>query len=1234
MLGLALGSILTLNFSTEAFAQVPRLISYQGQMLSSGQPFSGQATITVNYYEGSALAYTEVFNSVQVVQGIFNITLGSTTGSFPVTLDFTGPVSIGVSINGGGELSPRTLLAASAYALNASTVGGFAASAAPTAGQLLVLDGTGKVPTSALPPAPAPVNIVAGDNIDVVQNGNTFTISAEGGSGGGGTITGVLAGRGLVGGGTSGVVSLALAEGALTADDLANGSITGFKLNNLVAGHGLYQDNAGNISVGVDNETIRIVNDKLEVWKIGVEQIDADVQRIITQDAPVGSFLTGVNQNGTIRSATVKTDESLVRTLDNKDIFLRLNTDHTNVFTAEQIFEGGITTNQLNAENADIQNLTVNQITATDFVVTGTLTTSDLNFEGLNINVVDLNASGNVTLGNGTSNTITINAGDGPVSLSGSRLQNVGTPQDPTDAVNVEYLDTRLGTQEMTGDITGTFDNTQVNPASEGVGDRIVEGIHNSSSEVNDEHVANNLTIDGGTVDASPIGSMSPSSGVFTELTSTSTTNLGTDPGVDVIIGNGEGFTGVDGFLQVFNGLSFDDGSDVIGEEVIAFSTGSDRGIGVISQAIATAGNDDGNPAATGVFGIANYFGDGPDDSGDQIIGVLGMPVPNDGIAAIGVLGQATLDNPEHPNVGVMGWAGSAHGDLGANIGVIGAVNANESQIAELSEGAPQAGVYAFAPEGTALMVNGVSDFMDNRIRNVASPEDGTDAVNRDYVDMAIMTNDMDGDISGPPSGTQINPASDGIGDRLVEGINASTSTLDDAVITDALTVDGGMIEGTPIGASTPSTAAFTDLSSSGTTMLGTESGSNVTIGNADGTTEFTGTVDLTGSRLENVGSPVDPNDAVTLEYLENTFGDTEVMGDVVGAFNATEIDPASVGIGDRLIEGITASTSEVADANIVDGLTIDGGTIDATPIGSTTASTGMFTELTSVGETMLASEGGNVVIGTTDNTDAAALEVVESLDAGDEAVASYMRSTATGGATRALGLVAESTSEGSGDASRPASNAVLGVAKYTGSLNTSEQIMGVVGKAEPGADGITAIGVVGQATDVNTLTNTGVLGIARDGGSLGGESNVGVVGAANASDADLADLGATFPTAGVIGFNTSTTGAAILAVAPEAGTAIHVTGGGLISSAAATGVVSNRIADTYTVTGLATNTVTIYNSLVRPTSTVIATFENKSGGTIPSFSVVTDDTGSFTVDFSSTDAEDGDQIHYMIINH
>ncbi|HET6510686.1 MAG TPA: hypothetical protein VFH43_00730 [Candidatus Kapabacteria bacterium] len=236
MLGLALGTTITIGASTSAFAQVPRNFSYQGQLLDNNQAATGNFTLTVNYYSAGSPTpiYTETFSNVPVRDGIFNVQLGS-GGGFPESMDFTEQYFLGLQVDGGAELQPRTAILAVPYALNANTVNGFSAEALPTAGHLLVLDPNGRVPASTLPTEPS---FVAGNNVTISrdQNTNTYTVSSTGTGG----ITAIRAGEGLIGGGTTGEGTLSLAPNSITAEDIAAGAITGMKLSPIIAGEGLY----------------------------------------------------------------------------------------------------------------------------------------------------------------------------------------------------------------------------------------------------------------------------------------------------------------------------------------------------------------------------------------------------------------------------------------------------------------------------------------------------------------------------------------------------------------------------------------------------------------------------------------------------------------------------------------------------------------------------------------------------------------------------------------------------------------------------------------------------------------------------------------------------------------------------------------------------------------------------------------------------------------------------------
>ena len=107
---------------TFVFAQSPRMISYQGIIAEqSGNLIAdGNHTLTIKLYEqpsGGAAIYEESQNVV-VTKGVFTTILGMIS-PFPDSLRFDREYFLGVAVDGGNELLPRTAMTAAPYAIYA-----------------------------------------------------------------------------------------------------------------------------------------------------------------------------------------------------------------------------------------------------------------------------------------------------------------------------------------------------------------------------------------------------------------------------------------------------------------------------------------------------------------------------------------------------------------------------------------------------------------------------------------------------------------------------------------------------------------------------------------------------------------------------------------------------------------------------------------------------------------------------------------------------------------------------------------------------------------------------------------------------------------------------------------------------------------------------------------------------------------------------------------------------------
>jgi hypothetical protein len=124
-----------------AHSQISRTITYQGVLKdASGARVTATVALDLNIYAttGGGSLYSDSHAGVDVANGLFSVVIGTGTGG-AISLPFDQPYELGVTVDSGTELSPRTILTAAPYALNASGVnisGG-------SAGDVLTNDGNG-----------------------------------------------------------------------------------------------------------------------------------------------------------------------------------------------------------------------------------------------------------------------------------------------------------------------------------------------------------------------------------------------------------------------------------------------------------------------------------------------------------------------------------------------------------------------------------------------------------------------------------------------------------------------------------------------------------------------------------------------------------------------------------------------------------------------------------------------------------------------------------------------------------------------------------------------------------------------------------------------------------------------------------------------------------------------------------------------------------------------------------
>ena len=175
LLLVAVLSAMIISSASNARGEIPESISFQGILADTTGVVvpDGSHFFIFRLYE-SATGGSHVWEEWQVVQvtnGLFDVALGDSTA---LTVQFDVPYWLGMSIDLGLELSPRTKLTAAGYSLNARTV----LDGAITGGK--IADGYVVRSINSLTDE---VTIAAGDNVTIVASSDTLFISATQGSG-------------------------------------------------------------------------------------------------------------------------------------------------------------------------------------------------------------------------------------------------------------------------------------------------------------------------------------------------------------------------------------------------------------------------------------------------------------------------------------------------------------------------------------------------------------------------------------------------------------------------------------------------------------------------------------------------------------------------------------------------------------------------------------------------------------------------------------------------------------------------------------------------------------------------------------------------------------------------------------------------------------------------------------------------------------------------------------------
>jgi len=405
---------------------------------------NGAHTITATVYAtgGSTAIYTETDN-VTTTDGIFSILLGA-NGSGKLTLNSNGSYELGISVDGGTQLTPRIAIASVPFALSshvADTAGfalGITGSAAASIDSTLLANVGSNIVTS-INGLRGNVVLQGGGNLGLTMTGDTIGLNFTGTGGGltlpfsqtlssnGGLFNLTNSGSGsaevIANTGTGGALQLSTASGsALTA--LSNGTAAGISITNTGGGTALTALSTMNSAISATTNA----------------SASAALQLKNATGSGLGQLIQAMSASGTVLDLTTQ-GMTLVGAQDTSSALLKLqNTTASgsgNLITA--INAGGSPVFTLSGKGG----ATLNSSAGTALAIGGTATTA-ISATGGNANgavLVLQNTSTNASAGlisavNGSGGTVFSVAGNGATNIQASVNNALNVSSSTGTAIN------------------------------------------------------------------------------------------------------------------------------------------------------------------------------------------------------------------------------------------------------------------------------------------------------------------------------------------------------------------------------------------------------------------------------------------------------------------------------------------------------------------------------------------------------------------------------------------------------------------------------------------------------------------------------------------------------------------------------------------------------------------------------------------------------------------------------